>query len=123
MKFSEEAGRGQHHIDAYGEGRIVIDGRDYSAGLIVSPTRIIEGWGPRTAEGLTAEHIAALIALEPQVIVLGTGARQFFLHPRVLAQARGCGLGVEVMDTGAACRTYNILLGEGRRVAAGLIPY
>jgi uncharacterized protein len=123
MKFSEDAGRGHHRIDAYGQGRIVIDGRDFCTGLIVTPTRIVEGWGPQTPNGLSADHIAALVALDPQVIVIGTGARQVFPHPRVYAEALARGLGVEVMDTGAACRTYNILVGEGRRVAAGLLPY
>jgi uncharacterized protein len=123
MKFSEDAGKGHHRIDAYGQGGIVIDGRNFRTGLIVSPTRIVEDWGPQTPDVLAAEHIAALIALDPQVIVIGTGARQVFPHPRVFAKALAHGLGVEVMDTGAACRTYNILVGEGRRVAAGLIPY
>jgi len=121
MKFSEDAGGGIHRIDAYGGGRIVVNGRDYFTGLIVSPQRILEAWGPAEPAGLAPAHIAALLALDPQIIVLGTGGRQVFPHPRVYADAWSRGLGIEVMDTGAACRTYNILVGEGRRVAAGLM--
>ena len=123
MKFSEDAGGGIHRIDAYTAGRIVVSGREYCAGLIVSPQRIVEGWGPTEPAGLTAQHIAALLDLDPQVIVIGTGARQVFPHPALYAPAHRRSVGVEVMDTGAACRTYNILVGEGRRVAAGLMVY
>lgn len=123
MKFSEDTGGGIYRIDAYAAGRIVVNGRDYRVGLIVSPHRIVEGWGPAEPAGLGAQHIAALLDLDPQVIVIGTGARQVFPHPALYAPAHGRGVGIEVMDTGAACRTYNILVGEGRRVAAGLMIY
>lgn len=123
MKFSEDTEHGTHRIDAYAAGLIRVNGRDYGAGLAVSATKIIEGWGPRTPDGLAAEHIAALLDLDPQVIVIGTGARQVFPRPALFAQANVRGVGLEVMDTGAACRTYNILVGEGRRVAVGLMIY
>lgn len=123
MKFSEDTGRGIHLIDAYAAGLIRVGGRDYGAGLAVSANKIIEGWGPQTPDGLAAEHIDALLDLDPQVIVIGTGAHQVFPHPALFAQSNARGVGLEVMDTGAACRTYNILAGEGRRVAAGLMMY
>ena len=121
MKFSEDAGGGIYRIDGYTSGRIVDSGRDYSTGLIVTPQQIVEGWGPAEPASLTAQHIAALLDLDPQVIVIGTGVRQVFPHPSLYTPALRRGVGVEVMDTGAACRTYNILVGEGRRVAAGLM--
>lgn len=120
MKFAELGGGG-HRIEGYAPGRIVIDGRDYSEGLILSPERIITGWGPARAADLSGEHLADLIALRPQVIIIGTGARQIFPDPRVLQTALAQGLGVEIMDTGAACRTFNLLMAEGRNVAAGLM--
>ena len=123
MKFSEDPGGRIHRIDAYAAGHIVVSGRDYGAGLIVSPQRVVEDWGPTDPTGLTAQHIAALLDLDPQVIVIGTGARQVFPHSSLYAQAHERGIGIEVMDTGAACRTYNILVGEGRRVVAGLMIY
>ncbi len=121
MKFSEDAGGGIYRIDAYTSGHIVVSGCDYATGLIVSPRQIVEGWGPAEPAYLTAQHIAALLDLDPQVIVIGTGVRQVFPHPTLYTHAHRRGIGVEVMDTGAACRTYNILVGEGRRVAAGLM--
>jgi uncharacterized protein len=123
MKFSEDGGADIHRIDAYAPGRIVVDGRAYRVGLAVSPSRILESWGPVEPDELAPPHIAALLDLDPEVIVVGTGARQVFPHPAILAAAYARGVGVEVMDTGAACRTYNILASEGRRVTAGLLLY
>lgn len=121
MKFAAaDPGEG-HLILGYESGRIQVGGRAYTRGLIVSPERIVSDWGPDRAADLSAEHFEAIIALEPQVIILGTGERQVFPDPRTYVAALQRGLGVEVMDTGAACRTYNILMSEGRKVAAGLI--
>jgi len=121
MKFAEADTEGGHLILGYEPGRIVVDGRSYNDGLIVSPERIVTGWGPESAADLAEEHFEALIELDPQVIILGTGPHQVFPDPRVFLAAMQRGLEVEIMDTGAACRTYNILMAEGRRVAAGLI--
>jgi uncharacterized protein len=121
MKFSEADTGGGHLIQGYESGRIHIGDRDYTGGLIVTPARIITGWGPQYPEDLTEEHFVALLELDPQVIILGTGAQQVFPEPRAYLPVLQRGLGVEVMDTGAACRTYNILMSEGRRVAAGLL--
>jgi uncharacterized protein len=121
MKFAEIGSGDGHRIEGYAPGRIIIDGRGYSEGLMLSPERIITGWGPAQAADLSGEHLAGLIALAPQVIVIGTGDRQVFPNPGVLQIALAQGLGVEIMDTGAACRTYNLLMAEGRKVAAGLM--
>jgi uncharacterized protein len=121
MKFAEANTDGGHLIVGYEPGRIHIDGRSYRDGLIVSPERIVTGWGPESAADLTAEHFEALIELDPQVIIVGTGKRQIFPNPRIYYSILAQGVGVEIMDTGAACRTYNILMSEGRRVSAGLI--
>ena len=121
MKFAESDVDGGHRILGYEPGRIQVDGKSFRDGLIVSPDRVITPWGPDCAADLSAEHFEPLIELDPQVIILGTGERQVFPDPRVYLAAMRRGLGVEIMDTGAACRTYNILMSEGRRVAAGLI--
>jgi uncharacterized protein len=121
MKFAEAGGRGGYLIQSYAPGRVLIGGTAYAEGLIVSPDRIITGWGPQRPAELEPAHVAALTELEPQVIVIGTGIRQFLPEPSVCVPALSLGIGVEIMDTGAACRTYNILLAEGRKVAAGLI--
>jgi len=122
MKFSEADHGDGYLVEGYEPGRIQIDGRIFNVGLILSPRRIVPDWGPAQAEDLTLTHLEALLALEPQVILLGTGARQVFPPFALLASALTRGIGIEVMDTGAACRTYNILMGEGRQVVAGLLP-
>jgi uncharacterized protein len=121
MNFAEaDSGEG-HFIEAYEHGRIQIDGRAYAEGLIVSPDRIITGWGPDSSAELTEAHMTPLIELDPQVVVIGTGATQVFPDPGLYFPLLRRGVGVEIMDTGAACRTYNILMSEGRRIAAALM--
>lgn len=122
MKFSQADPSDGYLVEAYAPGRIQIDGRVFGIGLILSPRQLVPDWGPARAEDLTATHLEALLALDPQVILLGTGARQVFPALALLARGMARGIGIEVMDTGAACRTYNILMGEGRQVVAGLLP-
>ncbi len=120
MRFSE-LDSDAYLILGYEPGRVLVGGKAYTESLILTPKRILTDWGPADAGDLTAAHMQAILDLEPQVIVLGTGSRQVFPHPDVYQVALRRGLGIEVMDTGAACRTYNVLLSEGRKVVAGLI--
>ena len=122
MKFSETDRSAGHLIEGYSADGIVIDGRRFRPGLALTPQRVIQPWGPSSVDLLTAEHIDELVALEPQIIVLGTGARQVFPDPAIYARTMERCIGFEVMDTGAACRTYNILMAEGRRVVAAFLP-
>lgn len=121
MKFSAADSDGGHLILGYDPGQILIGGQIYTRGLIVSPERIDTNWGPENAIDLAAEHFEALLALDPQIIIVGTGKHQVFPDPNTYLIVRQRGLGVDIMDTGAACRTYNILASEGRKVAAGLL--
>ena len=89
--------------------------------FIISPRQLIRGWPPLTIEALLAEHLETLIELQPEVVLLGTGHNLQFPESQVLAQLHNQQLGVEIMDTAAACRTYNILMMEGRFVVAGMI--
>jgi uncharacterized protein len=89
--------------------------------VIVSAARLIADWRPQHIGELTAADLEPALALEPQVLLLGSGARQVFPSPELLAQLYAARIGFEVMDTSAACRTYNVLVGEGREVAAALI--
>jgi uncharacterized protein len=125
MRFSEADDSDGHLIDAYGTEGIVIGGRRFARGLIVTPSRIVEDWGPSDPAALRVEHLEALLELAPnaQVLVVGTGERQVFPNPALYVAVIQRGIGIEVMDTGAACRTYNILVSEGRRVVAGLMPW
>ncbi|MGE5155318.1 MAG: Mth938-like domain-containing protein [Bdellovibrio bacteriovorus] len=121
MRFAEADGGG-YRIEAYGREGIRVAGRTLTSGLILTPERLIEGWGPADAATLDAGHLQPLIDLNPELIVIGTGAAQVFPDPALYVPVLERRIGLEIMDTGAACRTYNILMAEGRRVAAALLP-
>jgi uncharacterized protein len=122
MKFHREiAGTNLRLIRSYAPGRIVTSHETLLASAVIAPAAVIPDWPPRSAAELAMAHLDALLALEPEVVLLGTGARLSFPDRALLAALMARGIGVEVMDTAAACRTYNVLAGEGRRVVAGLI--
>ena len=100
---------------------VTIGESTYTSSLIVSPSRLITDWEPETAKSLTAENLALLVGLDPELILIGTGARQHFPPTEILRSIITENIGYEIMDTGAACRTYNILVAEGRAVVAGLL--
>jgi len=103
-------------ITAYGEGYVAVNGQRHESSLIVTPEQVLP-WNVVAFENLTAEHFEKLKELNAEIILLGTGARQRFPHPSLAASLAG----LEVMDVKAACRTYNILVAEGRKVAAALL--
>ncbi len=121
MKIQLDDTGGRYAVTAYGPGRVTVNQTVYTRSLIVSPQRLITDWAPRMLPDLASEHLAELLALAPEVVLIGTGRTLRFPHPSVLAGLASAGIGHEFMDTGAACRTYNVLMGEGRRVAAGLL--
>ena len=121
MNFSEVNQYSGQVIQAYDEGQITVSGRVFTNNLIVMADRTVERWTEQSAECLDQTAIDVLAALEVQVVILGTGNRQIFPHPSLLATLTEKGIGVEVMTTAAACRTYNILLSEERPVAAALL--
>ncbi len=121
MQLSLETGDGTHRVRAYDPGRITVGDRVFTRSLILSPDRIIPDWPPERFEDLAAPAVEPLLALDPEIVLLGTGARQRFPHPQVLAAVHARGIGIEIMDTPAACRTFNILSAEGRRVVAALL--
>jgi uncharacterized protein len=89
--------------------------------FVLSPKHLLRDWTPTSIDDLQAEHLDPIIELQPELVLLGTGTRLTFPAPQLLASLHRQRIGVEVMDTAAACRTYNILMGEGRFVVAGLI--
>ena len=122
MKIAKEnLGRDTKVIRAYGPGRINVSDTLLSKSFILAPDRVLEGWPPQRFEDLEAVHFDAALALEPEILIVGTGATQRFLPPEFMALLGAGGTGVEVMDTAAACRTYNILLSEDRKVVAALL--
>ena len=108
-------------ITGYGAGYVQVNQARHGGSLIVMPARIIEGWRPQTFEDLQAEDFAALAELQVEIVLLGTGEKLRFPHPRLTAVLAARRIGMEAMSTAAACRTYNILMGEGRAVAAALL--
>jgi uncharacterized protein len=89
--------------------------------FIIAPDTLVETWTEATAATLTATDMAPLLALNPVVVLLGTGERQVFPAAEVMAACLTRGVGIEIMDNAAAARTYNVLAGEGRRVAAAFL--
>ncbi|CAG4882983.1 conserved protein of unknown function [Georgfuchsia toluolica] len=120
MKLHAERPQGQYAITAYGPGFATINQQTYRSSLIVGHDRLLPDWPVAKLEDLLSEH---LLGLDQgcDVVLLGTGARQRFPQPSILRFLFEKGIGVEVMDTAAACRTYNILLTEGRAAVAALI--
>ena len=121
MKFEREQAEGKNSFTGYGEGYVEVNRRRHGASLVVDATRLVTDWPVTSVGGLGADHMAAIVELQPEIVLLGTGAVLHFPEPALLAPLYKAGIGVEVMDTPAACRTYNILLGEGRNVVAALI--
>ncbi len=110
------------HLDAEALARLQAERLEVlQENVVVTPQRLLSGWGPTTPQDLESGHLEALLTLEVEVVILGTGPRQVFPHPRTLLPLTSRGIGVEVMDTAAACRTYNFLISDGRPAAAALM--
>lgn len=120
MKLTDETGSPIQLIRAYAPGELRIGETLYRHSCLVSAERVIE-WRPRQFDDITAADLEEIIALDPEVVVLGTGTRQRFPRHELLRTMITRGIGMEVMDTGAACRTYNVLVSEDRRVIAALL--
>lgn len=105
----------------YGDGYVIVNQARYEQNLIVLPDRIIEQWEVSSFDQLAAENFDFLLSLQPEMVLFGTGKTLRFPHPRLTRSLVESGVGIEVMDTNAACRTFNILTAEERRVAAALL--
>jgi uncharacterized protein len=121
MKFHLDAPGSLNVVRGYAPGRLRIGERTHTSSVIVTATAVIEGWRPASMEELTAVDLEPLLGLAPEVVLLGTGAHQRFPDSAILRLLYEQRIGVEIMDTSAACRTFNVLVGEGRAVAAALI--
>ena len=98
-----------------------VNERELRHSFLIAPDQLVEGWRPRRVEELEAGDMDALLALQPALVLLGSGERLRFPAPAVLAACLTRGVGLEVMDNAAAARTLNLLAGEGRRVVAGIL--
>ena len=121
MKIDFVANAGSSNIvDAYSDAAIVVDRKSYHSSLILSATRIIDDWPPQTCQELTARHLQPVVTMDPEIVLIGTGSKIVFPEDETLLPITSNRIGYEIMDTGAACRSYNYLVAEGRRVVAAL---
>ena len=121
MQISRAEGNASNAIIAYAAGEIRMRDRVFHASLIATRDAVISAWKPAPVEQLAIDDFGRLLELSPDVVILGTGPKQRMPPPELFAAFASRGIGLEVMDTGAACRTYNLLLSEHREVAVALI--
>jgi len=108
-------------VRACDNGQITVGQQSYRRSLILTPERVIPDWRPRWYEEITEQDFDVVLSLQPEIILLGTGSTLCFPPAKLIARILATGTGFEVMDTAAACRTYNILLSEKRKVIAALL--
>jgi uncharacterized protein len=121
MKLTDEKIAGINLIRSYAEGEVRIGETVIRASCLVKADRMISDWRPQTVAELSVVDLDVVLAMKPELVVIGSGPRQQFPAPEILGAVLSRGIGCEVMDTGAACRTYNILASEGRTVVAALL--
>ena len=121
MKLHLSNTAGLNLFTAYGDDYVAVNHEKHEKNLIVLSTSIISGWCAATPVTLAEADMQKLLELDSEIILLGTGGRQRFVNGTLMRPFASAGIGLEVMDLKAACRTYNILVAEGRKVAAALL--
>ncbi len=121
MQLTQDYGHGQYQIRSYEPGKIIINEQTYTQSLIVTFTTLIHPWRPQTLSELKPEDFAIVLEQDPEVFLLGTGKQLVFPASQLFENFNAKQIGVEVMDTAAACRTFNVLCAEDRRVVAALL--
>lgn len=119
--FTLDNNRANYQIRAFKLGQIHINEHIFTHNLIISPQQLLENWAPQQVAEITHEHLLPAIALKPTILLIGTGASQHFLPLDIYGNFLNQGIGIEIMDTAAACRTYNVLTAEDRAVVAALL--
>ena len=120
MKLHASAPSALNTFSGYGEGYVLVNGQRHADNIIVMPEQLLP-WSAASFDALVEADFDALLGLNPEILLLGTGSKQRFPHPRLTRALAARRIGVEAMDLQAACRTYNILMAEERRVAAALL--
>ena len=121
MHFAREDCNSALMVRACDDGQITVGEQIYRRSLILTPERVIPDWRPGGYEEMTEQDFDVVLSLQPEIILLGTGSTLCFPPAKLSAGILATGTGFEVMDTAAACRTYNILLSEKRKVIAALL--
>ncbi|MEN9774595.1 MAG: hypothetical protein RL322_1665 [Pseudomonadota bacterium] len=122
MKLHADATPALNTVTAYGPGFIEVNRERHTGAILLMPEDVVRAWPVASIEALNEAVLRPLLEFAPEIILLGTGERQRMLPPRLAGVFVTRGLGLDAMDTRAACRTYNILMTEGRRVLAALLP-
>jgi uncharacterized protein len=120
MKLHASAPSGAQMVTAYGDDYVTVNGVRYEDSIVVLPGRV-QPWDARSFDSLAEQHFTGLLETGAEIVILGTGAMQRFPHPRLTAPLSRARIGLEVMSLQAACRTYNVLVAEERKVAAALL--
>ncbi|MET0533790.1 MAG: Mth938-like domain-containing protein [Steroidobacter sp.] len=121
MKLTDEKIGGINLVRSYAPGEVRIGETVIRSSCLVKSDQLVSDWRPQTVADLRLDDMQAVLAMKPEVVVIGSGPKQQFPAPEILGAVLSRGVGCEVMDTGAACRTYNILASEGRTVVAALL--
>ncbi len=110
-----------NRINSYEQGSILVGNKRFVSSFIITPSILIHNWPPQIFADIAPHHLDQVLEMKPELILLGTGRQQHFPETDLFLNTKKLNVGFEVMDTGAACRSYNILLQEGRNVAAALL--
>jgi uncharacterized protein len=121
MKLQPTITKQYQTVTGYDESGVEINAVQFNHSLVVLPEVEPAAWPVASFDALTAENFAQIDAINPDVVILGTGRRQRFVHPKLTSALTSRRIGIECMDNQAACRTYNILMAEGRKVVLALI--
>jgi uncharacterized protein len=121
MKLHADQPNAANVIHAVTRESVSINGKAFTTSVLVPSDAPLQAWAAATVADLTAEHFEQIVTFRPELVVFGSGPHMKFAHPSLMRSLMQARIGVETMDTMAACRTYNILVSEGRRVLAALI--
>ena len=120
MKIETDINQGEHKIDAYGAGSITVGGTAYATGIIITPEYVMEGRLPDQVQALEEKHLTAMLEHNPEIVIFGSGRTLTYPPDEICQILYTLEIGFEIMDTGGACRAFNFLSGEGRRIVAAL---
>ncbi len=123
MKFTLDNPSADYVFGHYGDGVLKVNQTDHHSSLIIFPDALIQDWPVKSIDDLQISHFDDIVKREPDIVLLGTGLQQRFPPVEFRRSLVQAGLNLEIMDTAAACRTYNLLVSEGRDVAAAVIIY
>jgi len=121
MELSLDTNNATYQIQSYKDGCITVNGQKYSEAILIMPDHLITPWGPTTLDSLSPDHFNDLLQFKPELVILGTGSLLQFPPKQLYAVLTENRIGVEIMNTRSACRTYTLLTSENRRVVAGLL--